>query len=84
MQTTHFGSIAENEDALELLRVLFDLLPLQPDFLTSFQEVGTCPICDSEQVQVRTRSSWLNCALRDDEAVYWVSIGHYEAVAVGN
>ena len=21
-----------------------------------------------------TRSSWLNCALRDDEAVYWVSI----------
>ena len=31
-----------------------------------------------------TRSSWLNCALRDDEAVYWLSIGHYEAVAVGN
>ena len=28
--------------------------------------------------------SWINCALRDDEAVYWVSIGHYEAVAVGN
>ena len=28
----------------------------------------------------KTRS----CALRDDEAVYWVSIGHYEAVAVGN
>ena len=23
-------------------------------------------------------------ALRDDEAVYWVSIGHYEAVAVGD
>ena len=33
---------------------------------------------------ISTRSSWLNCALRDDEAVYWVSIGHYEAVAVGN
>ena len=31
-----------------------------------------------------TRTSWLNCALRDYEAVYWVSIGHYEAVAVGN
>ena len=31
-----------------------------------------------------TRSSWLNCALRDDEAVYLVSRGHYEAVAVGN
>ena len=33
---------------------------------------------------IKTRSSWLNCALRDDEAVYWVSIGHYEALAVGN
>ena len=33
---------------------------------------------------LETRSSWLNCVLRDDEAVYWVSIGHYEAVAVGN
>ena len=32
----------------------------------------------------QTRSRWLNCALRDDEAVYWVSIGHFEAVAVGN
>ena len=31
-----------------------------------------------------TRTSWLNCALRDDEAVYWVSIWHYEAVADGN
>jgi len=35
-------------------------------------------------ISFKTRSSWLNCALRDDEAVYWVSIGHYEAVAVGN
>ena len=35
----------------------------------------------------KTRTSWLNRALRDYEAVYWVSIGHYEAleaVAVGN
>ena len=31
-----------------------------------------------------TRSSWLNRALRDDEAVYWVNIGHFEAAAVGN
>ena len=30
----------------------------------------------------KTRFSWLTCALRDDEAVYCVSIGHYEAVAV--
>ena len=36
------------------------------------------------QLLFKTRSSWLNCALRDDEAVFWVSIGHYEAVAVGN
>ena len=32
----------------------------------------------------KTRSSWFNSALRDDEAVCWVSIGHYEALAVGN
>ena len=32
----------------------------------------------------KTRSSWLNRALRDDEAVYWVSIGHYAAIAVDN
>ena len=44
-----------------------------------FQRCGTQP----ESVST-TRSSWLNCALQDDEAVYWVSIGHYEAVAVGN
>ena len=33
--------------------------------------------------QELTRSSWLNCVLRDDEAVNWVSIGHYEAIAAG-
>ena len=37
-----------------------------------------------KEKEENTRSSWLNCALRDHEAVYWVSIGHYEAVAVGN
>ena len=30
------------------------------------------------------RSSCINCALQNDEDVYWVSIGHYEAVAVGD
>ena len=29
----------------------------------------------------KTRSTWLNCALRDNKAMFWVSIGHYEAVA---
>ena len=33
---------------------------------------------------IETRSSWVNCALRDEEAVYWVSVAQYEAVAVGN
>ena len=28
----------------------------------------------------KTRSSWLNCALRDDEAVYWVSMRRYQLV----
>ena len=37
-----------------------------------------------KETGVATKSSWLNCSLRDDEAVYWVSIGHYDAVAVGN
>ena len=37
-----------------------------------------------EEKKKETRSSWFNCALRDDEAVCWVSIGHYEALAVGN
>ena len=32
----------------------------------------------------KTRSSWVNCALRDEEAVYWVSVAHYEEAAVGN
>ena len=33
----------------------------------------------------KTRSSWFNRALQDDdEAVYWVSIGHYEVITVGN
>ena len=41
-------------------------------------------ILTENTMSITTRSSWLNCALRDDEAVYWVSIGHYEVVTVGN
>ena len=40
-------------------------------------------LAESFESFIKTRSSWLNCALRDEEAVYWVSIGHYKAVAVG-
>ena len=39
---------------------------------------------ERKTIKIKTRSSWLNCAARDDEAVYWVSVGHYEAEAVGN
>ena len=41
-------------------------------------------VSSNVETVIITRSSWLNCALRDDEAVYWVSIGHYEAIAVCN
>ena len=41
-------------------------------------------VVGGKETQAQTRSSWLNCALRGDEAVYWVSVGHYEAVTVGN
>ena len=43
-----------------------------------------CKKSENTKDYQNTRSSWLNCALRDDEAVYWVSIGHNEAAAVGN
>ena len=52
-----------------------------------FEFKGMYFICcefGEKPIQLETRSSWLNCALRDDEAVYCVSKGHYEAVAVDN
>ena len=42
------------------------------------------PVMLKCEIKRKTRSSWLNCALRDDEPVYCVSIGHYEAGTVGN
>ena len=53
----------------------------------NYSETDLTSMCANHQTceeGIKTRSSWLNCALRDDEAVYWVSIGHYEAVAAGN
>ena len=67
----------------------FDILAFQP----AFRVFGPVLLlsCDDSKVkmmikviQMVTRSSWLNCALRDDEAVHWVRIGHYEAIAAGN
>ena len=39
---------------------------------------------NSLKIRSNNKTSWLNCVLRDDEAAYWVIIGHYEAVADGN
>ena len=58
------------------------------DLVFLFSLVVVSPVTSSSissiSIVSETRSSWLNCALRDDEAVNWVSIGHYEAVAIGN
>ena len=35
------------------------------------------------QIQIKNRPSWLNCALRGDEAVYCVSIGQQGLVLGG-
>ena len=35
---------------------------------------------DWERKVRKTRSSWLNCALRDDDAVYLVSMRRYQLV----
>ena len=53
------------------------------DFMT-FGNISHILLLTLASIASVTRSSWLNCALRDDEAVHWVSIGHYEAVTVGN
>ena len=52
--------------------------------LKNIQNMNEMQNIQNMQIMQKTRSSWLNCALRDDEAVKWVSIGHYEAVAIGN
>ena len=54
------------------------------DASPGYEGRGRTGTMNKKTIFTLTRSSWLNCALRDDEAVYWVSIGHYEAVAVGN
>ena len=49
--------------------------------ITSPQLWPAALILINKRVLFITRSRWLNCALRDNEAVYWVSVGHCEAVA---
>ena len=48
----------------------------------NYSETDLTSMCANHQTceGIKTRSSRLNLALRDDEAVYWVRIGHYEAV----
>ena len=69
----------------------------QPSHLLRFFPLSMCKLQQFCQTNItmlthlyffaghsETRSSWFNCALRDDEAVCWVSIGYCEALAVGN
>ena len=60
---------------------LFAAYRLSPPYFKYSLYSSTCSMMTPRWRE--TRSSWVNCALRDEEAVYWVSIGHYKAVAVG-
>ena len=74
----YFGYKRQQKDksVLVLTQIMFPtMIPGQFDFDNKQQY---------KDKSVLTRSSWFNCALRDDEALYWVIIGHYEAVEVGN
>ena len=62
---------------------LSHLAPRGKIFLFRVIFVASAHLFSREQSN-KTRSSWLNCALRDDEAVHWVSIGYCEALAIGN
>ena len=60
-----------------------------PHYTTYVENVGRPPKTMQLQDQAltsdvhgKTRSSWLNCELRDNESVYWDSLGHYDTVAV--
>ena len=70
---------------MQMCSDLFEADVVGMSVIPELKHLGTIYLHPHILVKVTpTRSSWLNCALRDDEAVYWVSIGHYEAVAVGN
>ena len=40
-------------------------------------------VVGGKETQAQTRSSWLNCALRGDEAVYWGIKGQQQFVCGG-
>ena len=70
----HFSIITLSHKCSYILWLMCVLL----DFFVSFSS-SKCLVLKFLYVLQKikkTRSSWLNCALRDDEAVYWVSIGH--------
>ena len=48
------------------------------DFVNSYIKGDISNPSITLEINLETRSSWHKCALRDDEAVYWVIIGHYE------
>ena len=73
------GLEEDNFDVKTLSSISINVLTLLSGSHCSLgAEVTTC---FSTKKKLETRSRWLNCALRD---VYCVSIGHYEAVEVGN
>ena len=56
-------------------------VPLQHcKFWNTYMVTGHCGGASFVELKFETRSSWLNCALRDDEAVFWVSIGQKQMV----
>ena len=84
------GTISENTPARTISRLknaLEQLRATQGFQLRQFTGIGLCALPQFSLflwTLKQTRSSWFNCALRDDEAVCWVSIGYCEALAVGN
>ena len=69
----------------ETVNHLADALLFKSKFFEEKREWAIASYCEAHVgMEMITRYSWLYCTLQDDEAVYWVSIGYYEAVAVGN
>ena len=50
-----------------------EIFPGKPNEKIFLRVSGTT---HNDEQETLTRSSRLNCALRDDEALYWASIGH--------
>ena len=83
MDIKSFASFQKNKDFWPKNGHIWPKIGIFGEFGPNIGILGPSRLMPYQNI-MQTRSSWLNCALRDDEAVYWVSIGHYEAVAVGD